>query len=69
MASFGSVDSMDHYYNNYAHIQRIIVGFDRNWGDGIEQEVILALVEMVVSLFTLLWSHGQGEGEVNHSFL
>lgn len=28
----------------------------------------VALVKMLLSLFTLLWSHGQGEGEVNHSF-
>lgn len=27
----------------------------------------VALVKMVLSLFTVLWSHGQGEGEVNHS--
>lgn len=39
---------------------------------GDSQWVILthaALVKTVLSLFTLLWSHGPGEGEVNHSSL
>lgn len=53
--SFGSVD---HYYNNYAHIKRIIVGFDRNWGDGIEPEVQCVFSHPAVllrRLFLLWW--------------